>query len=409
MNIGDTIVISKFSNITILGEHMHINELNIENIGCIKKLDLKFNDKFNVICGANGIGKTTILTTIADAFTQVNDNIKRNSEAEMGSYTINISQNHESNQVFHVEIKAFSPSDKKYTNLGLDSNKILNFTTKRDLNYINLNQISRDPKRDLNTSSDIIKTGVSANDIKNWFINRIAFSQLDNSLHDNEKSNLELSMKLFGLLDSNIIFKTINPKTFDIILSTSNGDIYFEYLSSGYKSCIYIVMGIIKEIEYRHTKNPIKIEDFDGCVLIDEIEEHLHPTWQAHLVNVLKKIFPKTQFIVTTHSPSVLQTLNKNEIIPLYLDENHKTAIKPLNLGDYGLQGWTLEEILKDVMGMPSTTSTLYSNTMEAFNRAMNEEDQEEILKQYRLLLQMLHPNNPLRRLLQIQVAEWEE
>lgn len=47
---------------------MKINSLTINGIGGIKHLDLKFNDKLNVICGANGIGKSTILNIIADAF-----------------------------------------------------------------------------------------------------------------------------------------------------------------------------------------------------------------------------------------------------------------------------------------------------------------------------------------------------
>lgn len=47
---------------------MKINSLTIDGIGGIKHLDLKFNDKMNVICGANGIGKSTILNIIADAF-----------------------------------------------------------------------------------------------------------------------------------------------------------------------------------------------------------------------------------------------------------------------------------------------------------------------------------------------------
>lgn len=51
------------------------------------------------------------------------------------------------------------------------------------------------------------------------------------------------------MLDKEIKFKSIKASTFDIILSTPKGDIYFEYLSSGYKSCIYIILGIIKEID----------------------------------------------------------------------------------------------------------------------------------------------------------------
>lgn len=63
---------------------------------------------------------------------------------------------------------------------------------------------------------------------------------------------------------------------------------------------------------------------------------------------------------------------------------------------------------MKDVMGMTSTTSELYMEVIRNFNKAMNEENQNEILKNYELLKQMLHPQNPMLQLLEIQVAEWK-
>lgn len=135
---------------------------------------------------------------------------------------------------------------------------------------------------------------------------------------------------------------------------------------------------------------------------------HLHPVWQAGLIKALKEIFPYAQFILTTHSPSVLQTLEKEEIIALGCDIQGNTYLKELNLGRYGLQGWTLEEILKYVMEMPATTSQLYQDTLKKFDEAMNSEDRESILQEYNLLKEMLHPDNPLCKLLSIQVSEWE-
>lgn len=105
----------------------------------------------------------------------------------------------------------------------------------------------------------------------------------------------------------------------------------------------------------------------------------------------------------------MLQTAKAEEIIPLYKDKEENTCIKELNLGKYGLQGWTLEEILENVMGMPLTNSQLYMDTIHKFDKAMNEEDQEKILQNYSVLKEMLHPNNPLLQLLEIQVAEWKD
>lgn len=387
---------------------MHINELSIENIGCIKKLNLKFNDKFNVICGANGIGKKIILKIISNHFSNGSTNNTKNFKSTFGQYSIYFTFNKQKVNASSLVSKKNSNSwyNLKFRKTGkLYAKSITSRSLRYHINdYMSTNIDSSHYMIDLIDRSTINYWSPDP-----WFMIYSTAINENNGFSSVKQANYELAKSVFGILDKSISIKTMSKDNRNIILSTPNGDIPFEFSPYNYKICIYIIMKIIQEIEFHFVNKPICIKDFDGCVLIDEIEEHLHPTWQTRLVNALKEIFPKTQFIVTTHSPSILQTLDKNEIIPLYLDETNQTSIKPLNLGEYGLQGWTLEEILKDVMGMPSTTSTLYSSTMKKFNKAMNEEDQEEILKQYHLLLQMLHPNNPLRRLLQIQVAEWEE
>ena len=393
---------------------MKINSLTINGIGGIKHLDLKFNDKLNVICGANGIGKSTILNIIADAFNAgYNSKLKRNALCKKGKYSLKISDiidsEYQEKQI-HIEVTNFQPEESVYTGKwGKDAKKFLFFNVERNINYITLNSISRDPDRDISILAIMAKSGVQANNIKNWFVNRYMFIDKNDSLKPEQIQNFNLAQKSFSVLDNTIKFKTVIANTFDIMLSTPNGDIYFEYLSSGYKSCIYIILGIIKEIEYRNSENPIDVNNFDGIVAIDEIDLHLHPSWQAGLVEALKTIFPRVQFILTTHSPSILQILEKDEIIALGHDDDNNIYVKNLKLGKYGLQGWTLEEILQYVMEMPSTSSQLYLNTIKNFDKAMNDEDKDEILKQYNLLKEMLHPNNPLLSLLSIQVAEWED
>ncbi|MBK7436994.1 MAG: AAA family ATPase [Saprospiraceae bacterium] len=61
------------------------------------------------------------------------------------------------------------------------------------------------------------------------------------------------------------------------------------------------------------SENPL-----DGkAILIDEIDLHLHPSWQVKIVKALKTTFPNVQFIVTTHSPLVLSSVKRGEIIAL--------------------------------------------------------------------------------------------
>ncbi|MEZ4852314.1 MAG: AAA family ATPase [Bacteroidia bacterium] len=92
-------------------------------------------------------------------------------------------------------------------------------------------------------------------------------------------------------------------------------------LSDGFRSTI----GLVADIAYRAIKlNPHLgsrvISDTKGIVLIDELDMHLHPKWQKKIVLDLKNTFPKLQFITTTHSPFIVQSLKANEVINL--DEN---------------------------------------------------------------------------------------
>jgi predicted ATP-binding protein involved in virulence len=54
-----------------------------------------------------------------------------------------------------------------------------------------------------------------------------------------------------------------------------------------------------------------------GVVMIDELDLHIHPEWQRHIVNDLKMAFPGIQFVATTHSPFIVQSLEANELINL--------------------------------------------------------------------------------------------
>ncbi len=385
---------------------MKIDCLKISGIGGIRELSLTFNPGFNAICGPNGIGKSTILTIIANAFASNSAMIKRNAAYEVGKYSIQFTNLvgvlQEKNQI----VTEFAPQkEERNYNACDETSYIMYFKENRIIDYSNLNSIPRDVDSNKYTISLGLETGISVKDLKGWFDNRCLFGALGNSLTVEQTANLELAKRSFSILDPSIVFKTVESSSLDIILSSRNGDIYFEYLSSGYKSCIYLILGLIKEIEFRFGKGCMKAQEFDGVVLIDEIDVHLHPTWQARLVEALKDIFPKAQFITTTHSPSVLQTLEKAEIIPLTQDDIGNVFVKELNLTEYGLQGWSIEEILRDVMEMPETTSKLYEETKRAFEKAIIIEDIKTARSCYELLKKMLHPDSVVGKVLDIQVA----
>lgn len=385
---------------------MKIRSLNISGVGGIRNLSLTFNPGFNAICGPNGIGKTTVLKIIANAFSMNQTTLKRHAMFEKGIYSLQLTDNNGVVKVKSFEVIDFEPREKTlYSHVDDNTPYVMNFRENRAIEYSNLDSIPKDMDSKMYNVAQTLETGIKIDNMKGWFDNRWLFSAHSESLTDFQISNLELAKRSFSILDSTVSFKTVDASSLDIILSSQNGDIYFEYLSAGYKSCIYLIMGLIKEMEYRFGKKCVKAKDFNGVILIDEIDLHLHPTWQARLVESLKTLFPRAQFITTTHSPSVLQTLKKEEIIPLTQDNEGNVSVKELSLTEYGLQGWSIEEILCDVMEMPETTSRLYEKTKKTFDEAMNKDDFEKARESYELLKKMLHPNSVVKRLLDIQAA----
>lgn len=99
------------------------------------------------------------------------------------------------------------------------------------------------------------------------------------------------------------------------------------WLSQGFQATIAWVADMIGQV-FLDVGAPVAPRDIEGLVLIDEIDLHLHPRWQAMLVPALKKTFPRVQFVATTHSPMVLPGLRREEVLVLGLDEAGNVTVR---------------------------------------------------------------------------------
>lgn len=93
-------------------------------------------------------------------------------------------------------------------------------------------------------------------------------------------------------------------------------------LSDGYKGTISLIADIAYRMAILNPQLSDRVlTDTDGIVLIDEVDLHLHPEWQQRILGDLTTIFPKVQFIVSTHAPAVINTVTKDQLF--ILDQLH--------------------------------------------------------------------------------------
>jgi hypothetical protein len=110
----------------------------------------------------------------------------------------------------------------------------------------------------------------------------------------------------------------------------SDLDVPTPWLSQGYQATMAWVADLIGQVWWEYQKKEVPLDEMEGICLIDEIDLHLHPLWQASLVPSLKAAFPRIQFITTTHSPMVLTGLEEDEIVRLTLDGKGNVVRKAL-------------------------------------------------------------------------------
>lgn len=114
------------------------------------------------------------------------------------------------------------------------------------------------------------------------------------------------------LLDEESIHIEYDYKKYDFKIRQNGREPFsFNELSDGYSSVIYIVSDLILRMDKNWLlEDEISEYDYQGIVLIDELETHLHIELQKKIFPFLTKFFPRIQFIVTTHSPYILNSIS---------------------------------------------------------------------------------------------------
>ena len=162
-----------------------------------------------------------------------------------------------------------------------------------------------------------------------------------------------------------------NPPRFVVSWESEQGEIKklsLDQLSGGYR----IVLALAADLARRmvqgnpHLDDPLESE---AVVLIDEVELHLHPGWQQRILGDLQRTFPNAQFIVSTHSPQVLTTVEPQRIVKLYWEDDRIAAGAPEG-ATYGAEAG---DVLSLVMGVNERPENKFTKDLDQYRRLVSE------------------------------------
>lgn len=370
--------------------------------------------QWTVLLGNNNTGKTSILKAIANlrpvrVKTQQEEgkdkyNIVPASFANkylMQQLTKNVEEAMVSSQLIGYENISWMYSNHGVWSMDA-SNKLSSF-------YIFGYGVSRYPsKTSLSEQSCGDCDTLFSNDqrlvnIEEWLM------QLDYAVKNNNTSAARRLEKVRELICGNV-FPEISDFKFEssdemhnyVLFLTKDGWFRYTQLGYGYQSMLSWVIDLCKRMfeKYPDSDNPLQES---AVVLIDEIDLHLHPKWQRDIIAIISNVFRNVQFIVTTHSPLVIQSMNEVNLYVLRRQGEKLTAERsPIT----NFSGWTVEEILRETMKMDNDVySDVYQKYFQMFDEGLDQDDKEKAENAYQVLTEILHPQNPERRLLKLQLA----
>ncbi|MBI3681589.1 MAG: ATP-binding protein [Acidobacteria bacterium] len=152
----------------------------------------------------------------------------------------------------------------------------------------------------------------------------------------------------------------------------------FRELSDGYQALLVVIFDLLLRYAYLFPSlaDPLEGEAF---VAIDEVDLHLHPRWQRTVVSQLKRLFPNTQFLLTTHSPMVVQGAIDDSRMVVILREK-EGAVTAHKLGPAAMRKWQGAEVGsvlfgEDLFGLSSRYSTQYAaieDRIDALRKKVN-------------------------------------
>ena len=283
-------------------ERLYITKLTINKVRHLKNISIPLSEnqiKHLILTGKNGSGKTSVVEALAryldKIFTGERENAFRNCQKEL-----DIKLNNKIESIPEL-------ADKYHYILAYyDAARVFQAERPRQIEKVKLQDyygLTEFPRKefvkyllDLKMTEALARNNnktEKADEIQTWFAK---LEQLLKQIFDDKTVELEF-----------------DEETFEFhILQHGKEPFDFNTLSSGYQAVLDIILDIIMRMQNQTQRS----FDFNlpGIVLIDEIETHLHLELQKNIMPFLTTIFPNIQFIVTSHSPFILNSI-RNVVI----------------------------------------------------------------------------------------------
>jgi predicted ATP-binding protein involved in virulence len=178
------------------------------------------------------------------------------------------------------------------------------------------------------------------------------------------KTHDRLQAQLHQIID---ILKRILPDVEDIRITpadeeiprpraeflTPYGWVRLSSLGLGYRTAIAWMVDLAVRLFRRYPNSPDPLAE-PAIVLVDEIDLHLHPKWQRNIMSFLTERFPNTQFIVTAHSPLVVQAAKDANIVLLRREGDRVVIDNNPEI----IENWRVDQVLTSVFELPTARPT---------------------------------------------------
>ncbi|MCD7825393.1 MAG: AAA family ATPase [Clostridiaceae bacterium] len=402
-----------------------LDSINIKNYRCFEEANIDFEEGVTLIVGKNGAGKTTLLDAVAVSISTfligIDGGVSRSIMKEDARYEFHdlegtIDPQHQ----FPVSIDGNGNwLDKNFIQWNRTLNSANGKTTIKDavkltdiaksvqnlimigdtelilplLSYYGTGRLYAQKKEKRNIKSltafkrqvgyvDCMAAESNEKLMLNWFqmqtLKELQTQQKTGVLEKSvllatvEKAICSCYERISGAKKSSIMFD-LDTHRLVLEFETSDGDtrrFAMDEMSDGYKN----TLSMIGDIAYRMAVlNPILgemvLEETPGIVMIDEIDLHLHPQWQQTILQDLHAIFPKIQFIVTSHAPEVINSVEREQIRIL---DNGKIYLPTAQT--YGRDA---NSILREVMKVSERPEEMVQK-LNAFYSYMDEQNYEK-------------------------------